>query len=152
MSKRLEAAQRETAINEGLVHFCRATPAYFDCEANTHLLVSEIEKKNLPLNALSSWQQAFETQKANLATPVVERPAPVRTREEEWPYKFPDFRGSDGRPNFQIMNRLLPGRTYRDHYFEKLNGELTQSALDFRRLTAEAIALENQKRAGGNHE
>ncbi len=142
----LKTIQRKALVNEGLLHFTRARRYFFDCEANISLMASAIEKENLLLNALSSWEKVFEAQKDNLATRIVERPAPPRTPEEEWPYKFPDFR-VNGKPDFKAMNRLLPGKMYSDFYFDRKGGELSQTALDFRRLAQEAIDAENQKRS-----
>jgi hypothetical protein len=136
---KLVAAHRQRSIDSGALLFTRAHRDFNDCEANILFMVEVIEKSDLPLNELSSWEKAFEKVKSQLAPRVKEAP-PLAPRPEFWPYKFPEFH------TYKELMRKFPGKMYTDFYNDRRGGELTQTAIDFRRLAQEVIDAENQRR------
>jgi hypothetical protein len=140
MSTRLEQAKRQAQIDLGAALFFEAHRELYPAMANVQILSSQVLLKNLPLDSLDSWEQAY----ALVGHQLCERPQPKETpppEPEEWPHKFM-------RP---IRNRQdianYPEREYRDLWFSKdKSGELTEKANIFRSLVNAIIDKENAKR------
>ena len=146
MSAKLEQARRQQQIAHGACFFFRAHPELNDCDANINMLANAIPADQ-PLDRVESWEKAFQQIKSQLAGPAPKSPPrTIEIEREPWNHKFPDFRDKDGKPDYKTLMRLTPGKMYTDFYNDKRGGEITQSALDFRRLAQEAIDLENERR------
>jgi hypothetical protein len=143
MSKRIDDAQRLYDIENGAATFFRNHKDLNPCDANVALLVSEITKKNLPLDKPESWEAAYAVAGPAFAPRLVERVQEIQP--EEWPYPWmPEVY------TYGDIQSKLPGKMYSDFYNDKKHGVLTERALIFRGIVDAILARENARRAEVN--
>jgi hypothetical protein len=141
MATRLDEVKRQAALDEGALRFFRAHRELNSCEANVKLLSSEVVLKNLPLDDLASWETAHAVVGSQLAPKVKAAEPYTQSEIQKWPYPWcPEIHS-------YADIQAIPPKTYRDLYFDKRGGELTERAIQFRAIVQDILDKENARRS-----
>jgi hypothetical protein len=137
---RLDEALKEQHLETGASFFFRKHKDIAPLDANVAILASEIQKQNLPLDKIESWEKAFEVVGNSLAEKVRVTPTPSEPEPQKWPYPWcPEIHS-------YADIQAIPQKMYRDLYFDKRAGELSKRAIQFRAIVQDILDKENARR------
>jgi len=122
---KLEEAKKQAALEQGSNIFFRAHRDLWACEANNSILAAQVLLKfPTALEALASWEAAYQDVKGQLAAEPEEK---IALPEQKWPYPWmPEVHTA-------ADVRRIPRKVFTDLYYDKNGkGELTERAKTFR--------------------
>ena len=139
MSTRLEQAERQAQIDLGAALFFEAHRELYPAMANVQILSSQVLLKNLPLDALDSWEQAYALVGHQLCERPQPRPEPP-SEPDVWPYAF-------CRPVRTLQDvKSYPHLEFKSLWGDKKGGVQSEKSRIFQSLVNAILDKENAKR------
>lgn len=147
--QRVTEAQLQAAADRGAYQFTVKKGDEFNpCQANVNLLLGAIITEKLGrLDAVESWEKAYELLKTKLAPPVKEEPIP-EPEESPYPYDFDSIHPAVQKldlKNARDLSRLDPA-VYKAFWFDAQAGKPTQNQKDFRLVVQAILDKSNSER------